>query len=189
MSGSHARAVPVHPGPSRPQGAAAADVQQDLDELRHLIEQARAMPMSSSCVINRAEVLELIDQMDEHLGQALQQATQVDAERSEIVRRAHDEAELIVSDARSRRDDLVSDSEVFRLASTRAEQLVSEATEESQMLRRDADGYVEGRLAALETSLQATLEAVTRGRSRLQGRNPLEELGRDSHDPFPGRDD
>ena len=146
------------------------------------------MPMSSSCVINRGEVLVLIDALDEHIQQALQDATRVNADREEILRRARDEAELIVSDARSRRDDLVSDSEVFRLASSHAEKLVSDATEESQMLRRDTDDYVEGRLAALETSLQATLEVVTRGRSRLRGRNPMEELGSDSPES-PDHDD
>jgi uncharacterized protein len=133
------------------------------------------MPMSSSCVVNRGEVLVLIDALDEHIQQALQDATRVNADREEILRRARDEAELIVSDARSRRDDLVSDSEVFRLANSHAEKLVSDATEEAQMLRRDTDDYVEGRLAALETSLQATLEVVTRGRSRLRGRNPIED--------------
>ena len=37
------------------------DVQRKLDELTDLIEQARAMPMSASAIINRAEVLELVD--------------------------------------------------------------------------------------------------------------------------------
>ena len=188
MSGTHARVLPAQRPASPLEEALPVNVRQDVAFLRHLVEEARAMPMSSSCVINRGEVLVLIDELDEHIQQALQHATRVNAEREEILQRARDEAELIVSDARSRRDDLVSDSEVFRLASSHAEKLVSDATEESQMLRRDADDYVEGRLAALETSLQATLEVVTRGRSRLRGRNPMEELGSDSPES-PDHDD
>ena len=179
MSGSHAGPIPVQYGAPAEETVAPVDVQEDIAQLRRMVIEARAMPMSSSCVINRGEALELIDQLTVHLTKAFEHATRLDAERSEIVRRARDEAEVIVSDAQSRHDDLVSDSEVFRLASRQAEQLLSAANEESRMLRRDADDYVEGRLAALETSLQATLEAVTRGRSRLRGRNPLEELGGD----------
>ena len=187
MSGTHARVLPAR----RPASTvdSTVDLQRDLASLRHLVEEARALPMSSSCVINRDEVLELVDQLDEHLTQALQYATRVTSEREEITRRARDEAERILSDARSRRDDLVSDSEVFRLATGQAAKLVSDTAEESQMLRRDTDDYVEGRLAALETSLQATLGAVTRGRSRLRGRNPLEELGHGSLEPSPDHDD
>lgn len=179
MSGSHAGPIPVQAGAPAEEVLAPQDIQDDVAQLRQLVRDARAMPMSSSCVINRSEALELIDQLTVHLTKAFEHASRLDAERSDIVRRAQDEAELIVSEAQSRRDDLVSDSEVFRLASRQAEQLLSTAAEDSQMLRRDADDYVEGRLAALETSLQATLEAVTRGRSRLRGRNPLEELGPD----------
>ena len=179
MSGSHAGRIPAQGAAPADETLAPVDVEEDVAQLRRMIAEARAMPMSSSCVINRNEALELIDQLTVHLTKAFEHATRLDAERSEIVRRAQVEAEMIVAEAQSRHDDLVSDSEVFRLGSRRAEELVSTATEESQMLRRDADDYVEGRLAALETSLQATLEAVARGRSRLQGRNPLEELGRD----------
>lgn len=190
MSRTHARSGPVVTGPARmPALAAPGDVHRCVAELRELVEQARAMPMSSSCVVNRGEVLELLDRLDSRIDQALADAGRVGAERDEIVRRAEEEAELIVSGAESRRDDLVSDSEVFRVASSRAEKMLADATEESQMLRRDADDYVEGRLAALETSLQSTLEAVTRGRSRLRGRNPLEELGRDADEALAGRGD
>jgi hypothetical protein len=186
MSGTHARPLPLDT--VIPEGTNPVDVQQALTDLRQSVEQARAMPMSSSCVINRAEVLSLVDRLEQSITQALSESTRVGAERDEIIRRATDEAEQIVAQAESRRDDLVSDSEVFRLASSKAERMVEEATEEAQMLRRDADDYVEGRLAALETSLQSTLEAVSRGRSRLRGRNPLEELGRHDDEVLPDPD-
>ena len=37
------------------------DVHDKLDELSALVEGARAMPMSASCVVNRAQVLDLLD--------------------------------------------------------------------------------------------------------------------------------
>ena len=38
------------------------DVHDKLDELSALVEGARAMPMSASCVVNRAQVLDLLDE-------------------------------------------------------------------------------------------------------------------------------
>ena len=35
------------------------DVQERLDELAVLIEDAKAMPLSASCIVNRAQVLDL----------------------------------------------------------------------------------------------------------------------------------
>ena len=39
------------------------DVHDKLDELSALVEGARAMPMSASCVVNRAQVLDLTGQL------------------------------------------------------------------------------------------------------------------------------
>ena len=39
------------------------DVHDKLDELTALVESARSMPMSASCIVNRGEVLGLLDEM------------------------------------------------------------------------------------------------------------------------------
>ena len=50
------------------------DVHDKLDELSTLIESARAMPMSASCVVNRAQVLDLLDEVRSLLPDSLAQA-------------------------------------------------------------------------------------------------------------------
>jgi len=39
------------------------DVDRKLEQLAELVENARAMPMSASCIVNRTEVLSLIDEL------------------------------------------------------------------------------------------------------------------------------
>ena len=38
------------------------DIHDKLDDLSALVESARAMPMSASCVVNRAQILDLLDE-------------------------------------------------------------------------------------------------------------------------------
>ena len=39
------------------------DVHEKLDEITALVENARAMPMSASCIVNRAEVVTLLEEL------------------------------------------------------------------------------------------------------------------------------
>ena len=50
------------------------DVQAKLDEIAALIEGARAMPMSASCIVNRGELLDLLDELRALLPAELDQA-------------------------------------------------------------------------------------------------------------------
>jgi hypothetical protein len=135
------------------------------------------MPMSSSAVVNRADMLALVSELEAGLETALAQSEQVVAAGNAVLEDARREAERIVADARSERDRLVSDTDVFRLAKREADDLLATARRESQELRAETDDYVDSRLANFEVTLHKTLEAVTRGRERLQGRTTFHALG------------
>lgn len=132
-----------------------------LKELRTSIETARAMPMSSSAVINRTAVLDLIGQLEAALPPVSDEA---------------------VESARAEQARLVSDSEIHRAAEQEAQALRREAEQEAAELRTDIDEYVDSRLANLEISLTQTLEAVTRGRARLHSRSHFDSLGDSAED-------
>jgi cell division septum initiation protein DivIVA len=145
-----------------------------------MIEGARSMPMSSSAVINRADVLALIRQLEEALPAALELSERVFAERDAVVADAQERAERIIVEAHQERDRLVSETDVHKLATRHAEQLHDEAKRECDALRKETDEYVDARLANFEISLHKTLDAVTRGRDRLQGRWQIDPTSLDS---------
>ncbi|MDT0202908.1 hypothetical protein [Nocardioides sp. AE5] len=152
-----------------------SDVQAELAALRESIVAARAMPMSASAVVNRAEVLAAIDRITEGLAVATQEAAAVLAERDRVIADAQAEAREIVRLAGLERDGLVSDTEVFRLATRKAEEMRAEAERESEQLRRDADGYIEQRFANFEHALDRTLVEVRRGIANLSGRSAFND--------------
>jgi vacuolar-type H+-ATPase subunit H len=158
------------------------DVHARLAALRQVVEGARSMPMSASAVVNRAELLGLVDELEQSIGAAFTDAERVLRDRDEVVEEGRREAEQIVADARNERDHLVSDTEVFRLAKRKADEALEHSRKESEALRKETDEYVDSKLANFEIALERTMEAVKRGRERLAGRSALDSLTDDEVD-------
>ena len=76
------------------------NVHERLDELAEIVHDARAMPMSASCIVNRGQVLDLIEDIREALPDELRDADRLLAEREQVVAEAHEEADRILAQAR-----------------------------------------------------------------------------------------
>lgn len=148
-----------------------------LDALADAIAQARAMPMSSSVLVNRAELLDLVDQARDVLPTQLTRADEVLAAADAARAAAQAEAERIVAAAHQRAAELVEEHELTRAAQLRAEEIVAEAEGVADGLRRDADDYCDRRLADFEVDLGRVLTQVQAGRAKLASRlgSDLEE--------------
>jgi cell division septum initiation protein DivIVA len=152
------------------------DVHAKLTELREVVVQARSMPMSASAVVNRAELLEKIDEVSGALEAAFTESQKVIAERDRVVTEGRHEAEQIVKDAHDERDRIISDTDVYRVAKREADHVVERARVEADELRKETDDYVDAKLANFEIVLTKTLSAVERGRQKLSGRHELDAL-------------
>ncbi|MGW1144785.1 cell division initiation protein, partial [Streptomyces sp. NPDC002454] len=64
------------------------DVQKKLDEIVAAVGNARSMPMSASCVVNRAELLALLDEVRAALPGSLAQARELLGDREGMVAEA-----------------------------------------------------------------------------------------------------
>jgi cell division septum initiation protein DivIVA len=152
------------------------DVQAKLDELTALIENARAMPMSASCVVNRGEVLAHLDEIRSLLPTEFDEARRVLDDKGAVIAEGHVEAEQIIEAAKAERVRMISRTEVMREASKEAEALRAAATGDSERMRREIDDYVDGKLANFEVVLHKTLQAVDKGRAKISGRHELDSL-------------
>ncbi len=164
------------------------ELKDKLDEVVAHIESARAMPMSASCIINRGQVLAMLDEVRDLIPAEVQRAESLLHDRDDVVEAGRREAEQIIADAHLEQQRLVTETEVQREAVAEAERLLSEADDEVRQMRREVDDYVDTKLANFEIVLNKTLTAVLRGREKLQGRNEMEQLGdaREDEPPLPG---
>lgn len=153
------------------------DVHEKLDELISLVENSRAMPMSASCIVNRAEVLDLLREAKDMLPEEFRHAQLLLRDREAVIEEGRREAERLIATAHEQRGSLVSDTEVSREAQRSAEQLKGDALQEAYAIRQEVDDYVDQKLANFEVVLNKTLAAVHRGRDKLRGRQPMDDLG------------
>lgn len=152
------------------------DVHAKLDELTALIEGARAMPMSASCVVNRAEVLAQLDELRSMLPGELTHAQAVLDDKAAVVAEGRAEADRIIEAAKGERARMIARTEVMREATREADSLLTAARTDAERMRAEIDDYVDGKLANFEVVLHKTLQAVEKGRAKISGRHELDSL-------------
>ncbi|MEU3599491.1 hypothetical protein ABZ714_12305 [Streptomyces sp. NPDC006798] len=145
------------------------DVQKKLDEIAAALDGARSLPMSASCVVNRAGLLALVDAARAALPGSLGRARELIGERERLVAGARAEAGRIVDEARAERAALLSGTGVAREAEAEAARILAEAHRAAAEIRTDADRYVDSRLANFEVVLTKAIGSVAVGRERLPG--------------------
>ncbi|MGW0859112.1 cell division initiation protein [Streptomyces sp. NPDC002690] len=159
------------------------DVQKKLDEIVEAVGNARSMPMSASCVINRADLLGMLEELREALPGSLAHAEEVIGGSEQLVDRARQEAERIIESAHAERGSLISGTEVVVRSQDEADRILAEARREAAEVKAEADEYVDSKLANFEVVLTKTIGSVDRGREKLLGRSHgLDEQGYEDPD-------
>ncbi|WP_329311864.1 ATP synthase F0 subunit B [Streptomyces sp. NBC_01262] len=159
------------------------DVQKKLDEIVAAVEAARSMPMSASCVVNRAELLAMLGDVRAALPDSLSQAEALLGGREQMVEEARAEAQRIIESAHAERGSMISDTQIAQQSHEQAERIVADARREAEEIRVEADDYVDSKLANFEVVLTKTIGSVDRGREKLLGHGPgLDEQGYEDED-------
>jgi hypothetical protein len=167
----------VHPSstgstPSSPLSYQHPESEALLRRVAEMISGARPMPLSASVMINREEVLELLEEAIERLPDELRASRWLLKEREEFLTRTRRDADDILDAARARAERMVQRTEVVKAAELRARQTVDAAEEEARRLRLECEDYCDQKLASFEIVLERTMKTVAAGRTKLQG-NPL----------------
>lgn len=162
-----------------------------LRRVLDIIESARPVPLSTSAMINKDEVVLLLEQALDHFPDELRESRWLLKERAEFLAKARADGEELVGRARSRAEQMVQRSEVVRAADSRARQIIDAAEADARRMRLECEDYCDKKLGSFEIVLERTMKLVAQGREKLQlsatrmtdefGGAPLEEPGRNGH--------
>lgn len=156
------------PGPERPR-LPGTDAEQMLRRLHELVASARPMPLSTSVMVNRDEVLDLLDETIERLPEELRAARWLLKEREEYLAKVRREGEEILDQARTRAERMVQRTEIVKSSELRARKIVDAAKDEASRLKNECEDFCDHKLASFEIVLERTLKMVGAGREKLQG--------------------
>ncbi|MER3522333.1 MAG: hypothetical protein C4317_09370, partial [Acidimicrobiia bacterium] len=144
------------------------DIESKIRRIEEMVHNAKSMPLSSSVLVPKDELLMYLADVRESLPQELRHARWILRERDEFIARARREAELIVEEAQSEASRIVSETEIMREAEWKAGLVLSEAEERARSLKAETDGYIDSKLASFEMLLRRMLETIVAGRERLR---------------------
>jgi cell division septum initiation protein DivIVA len=143
------------------------DVEAYLHQLLDVVGNARPMPLSASVMINRDEVLEIIEAALQRMPEELRAARWLLREREEFLAKVQREGDDILDASRARAERMVQRTEVVRAAQHTARRLVEEAETEARRIRHTTEDWCDQRLAKFEIVLDRTIKTVQQGRARL----------------------
>jgi vacuolar-type H+-ATPase subunit H len=159
------------------------DLTARLQQLEDLVREAKSMPLSSSALVNRDEVLELILEMKETLPEEIKQARWVVKDREELLGKARSEGERVVAEAEEEQLRMARREEIVARAKEEAERIILQAEEDGRKMRLESEDYVDAKLAQFEIALRKiqeearssarqvgkTLDQIELGRQKLRG--------------------
>ena len=141
-----------------------------------IVEEARGVPLSASCVVHRGEMLEILEGAREFLPADLSGAEDIIAKRDQIIEEGRTSAESMIATAREDVSRMVEQTSIVQAARDEAQRILDDARDVAEDERREVEAYIDGRLATLEVILNKTMEAVARGRERLEGADDKDVL-------------
>ncbi len=164
-----------------------ADTRAALDQLILEVETAKNVPLSNSVMLPREEFIERMrairSTVDRLLGEAveglpdeLRAARWMVREREAYIARTNEKAREVLTKAKERSGELVSESYIVGEAVEEANTLVRNAEKEAERIRLEAEDAAERSLSEAEAVLGELLRYVQESRAAL-------------HEPLPPADD
>lgn len=140
------------------------EVYERLDDLVDLIEGARGVPLSDSCVVNRAIALDLIEAVRALMPASLRDAATILADRDDVLEDAAREAESTITSARDESDALLAqaqDEATMRINSAQADvdRMLAGGREEAATIVDRARAEAERMVATDSVRLEAERQA------------------------------
>lgn len=139
-----------------------------LEALEDAIENAVSVPFSGKCMVDRSEILDLIQDIRLKLPDDIKQAKWISKERSRILAEAQQEADNIIKNAESRIAAMVDEHEISRKAYEQAEVIINNAKKNAREIRLGTREYADNILSKVEEILQDTLEVIKANRNELK---------------------
>jgi vacuolar-type H+-ATPase subunit H len=121
-------------------------------------------------------MLELLEDARSVLPTDLSSAEDILAKRDQIIEEGRASAEAMIATAREDVARMVEQTSIVQAARDEAKRILDDARDLAEEERQEVEAYIDGRLATLEVILNKTLDAVARGRERLEGADDKDVL-------------
>ena len=152
------------------------DIINVIDRLEILINNSKTMPMTGNLIVDKARLVELVDQLRLGVPQEIRAAEEVLSQKEQIMNVAMADAKRAKAKAEDEFSRQLTQSEQHRLAEEileqaqeRASRMLQLAESEAQNRRTEADAYALRTLRSLEKEINSIGGSVRKGIDMLAG--------------------
>jgi hypothetical protein len=138
-----------------------------INQVLEIIAGAKSMPLSSSVIVSREEVVTLLRSAVDLLPDELRRARWLLREREEFLAERTREAEALMEEVRAQAERMVQRTEIVRQANAVAQRILDDANDEARTMRHEAEDFCDQKLAGMEIVLERLTRTVQSGRAKL----------------------
>lgn len=158
----------VNRGQGHPTTAPSSNIYQILEQLEAVVQDSsRRVPFVDRVLVDRHELLSLIEDLRTALPRDLLEARRVLQERQKIITEAQLEAERILATAKERAQYIMSEQGILNETKARCEEMLRQAKEQKQRAISEANRYTREVLEQAEAALRNTANHLQDVRERL----------------------
>ncbi|MGA7097364.1 MAG: hypothetical protein WB245_07330 [Acidimicrobiia bacterium] len=148
------------------------DLQDMVDDLIVYLHEAKSVPLSGNAIVDREQVLGLLERIRAELPDELRAARWMVREREAFIARTNEKSREMVDRARKEADQLVADSNIVAEAVEEANILVRRAEGDARRLRLETEDEIEKKLQRVEVILNEAMTQIQNAREELHQARP-----------------
>lgn len=130
------------------------DVISLLEYLQELIENAPRVPITGKIMLEKGDVLDVVDQIRNYLPDELKKAQWLLSEKERILSEAHDEYDNVKKETMEILRKQVENHDITKEAQQKAEEIISLSNREAKAIKLGARDYADEILCELEKEIQ-----------------------------------
>ncbi len=139
----------------------ASGVEELLDMLYTMIDEARSVPLSSDrCMIERDRALDILDDVRAQFPMEIREAKKLQDSRTEYLNAAKREADTIKKQAEDDAEKALSDNELMAQARQKSAEMVQSAETQAKELRQAANEYCDDLLSRAEEAMKEAHDEI-----------------------------
>ncbi len=131
-----------------------------IDELEDIIDKGVSVPFTGRCLLDKEELMELVQDIKLKLPDDLNQAKWIKNERQNIINDANAEAEKIIKEANDKLIAMIDENKITAAAREQAMQIIEKAKNDAKATKSASYKYTDNMLENVEKVVGNTIHEL-----------------------------
>ncbi len=129
-----------------------------LDELEDIIDKGASVPFSGRCILDKEELLDVLQEIKLKLPDDLKQAKWIKEERQRILQEAQTESDNLIKSAEDKIIAMVNENEITKKAIVQGNQIIENARQNAQQISDSSYNYADSLLETVEKVVMSSMK-------------------------------